>query len=311
MSGAYKTLNKSDVQTLPYIANKLWSLTQFTYNSIGVRAFVGQNITSSFYSSSALLTTDSASGEVKYKGLLYNTVRQLYYNNYLSSSIFNNTSSFENFEQTTILSKVTSGSLSTSYNYEYNGPIKSFPTSSNSIIRVLSIPKNIFGSKLVPGTIQISGSDYNIVDDKEGNLLDISSSIVPVGNVIYSHGLVVLTNPSYSVIFPTASSDSFTLTPGQKSTGFNMVFKGEHIIYENEIKCHLSEDEFNYTLNPSISSDGSGSLYGYSTGSIFNPYVTTVGLYSEAGVLLAVGKMSKPVPIPRNSDLTLVVRYDT
>ena len=45
--------------------------------------------------------------------------------------------------------------------------------------------------------------------------------------------------------------------------------------------------------------------------SAFSPYVTTVGLYNDANELLAVGKMSSPIPISSNTDMTFLVKYDT
>jgi hypothetical protein len=40
-------------------------------------------------------------------------------------------------------------------------------------------------------------------------------------------------------------------------------------------------------------------------------YATTVGLYNERDELLVVGKLSAPYPIPPNTDMTFVVRYDS
>lgn len=307
MSGAAKNLKASDVQVFHYITNKLWTVTTASYNSLGIRIFVGQNTTSSLFNTgSDPITTDSASGETRFRRLIYNTVKQLYYTNYISSSFLVNTSSFENFEQNTIY--YSSGSTIQNY---YNSSLKYFPTGANSIFRVMSIPKNIIGSKIVPKTFQVSGSMYNILDDGEGNLLDQSgSSPITVGNIVYPHGLVIITNPSYSIIFPTASSDSFALSSGQKSGSFNMVFKGDYTIYENEVRCNINEDEFNYSLNPSILNI-SGSLNDFATGSTFNPYITTVGLYNDNNELLVIGKMSKPLPMPRNSDLSIIIKWDS
>lgn len=93
------------------------------------------------------------------------------------------------------------------------------------------------------------------------------------------------------------------------SGSFNLSFKGEYIIYENDIRCNLTEDEFNFTLNPSANI--SGSVIGFVSSSVFNPYMTTIGLYNEARELLAVGKLSQPIQIPRNNDICFVIRYDT
>ncbi len=311
MSGAYKTLKKSDVQVLPYYANKSWIATATSYNSLGIKIFVGQNLSSSDYfkPTSDTITTDSASGETEYRRLVYEEIKQLYYSNYLSASYRTLSSSFDNFEQTTICTPIEAINSNSYQNY-YNSAIKYFPTASDSIIRVISIPKNIIGSKIIPGTFQLTGSGYNILDDKEGNLFDNSSTKTLVGNIIYPHGLAIITNPNYLITLPTASSDSFSVQSGQKSGSFWMSFKGEYIIFENQIHCHISEDEFNYTLNPSITTDFSGSLVGFATGSVFNPYVTTIGLYNQSNELLAVGKLSSPIFIPRNSDITFKIQFD-
>jgi len=306
MSGAYKTLKKSDVQIFAYPANKLWTANTSSYSSLGIKIFVGQNVPGDFISATDPITSDSASGDTEYRRQIYNVIKQLYYSNFLSASYQVNSSSFDNCEQSTIVSQITAIN-SSSYQTYYNSTVRFFPTGSNSIIRILAIPQDIFGSKIVPGTFNITSSGYNITDDKEGNLFDGQAL---VGNIIYPHGFAIITNPSYSLIFPTASSDSFTPSVVQKSGSFNLSFKGEHIIFENEIRCSIGEDEYNYTLNPSISSDNSGSLRGFATGSYFNPYVTTVGLYNEKQELLAVGKLGQAMQIPRNSDATFVIRWD-
>jgi hypothetical protein len=47
------------------------------------------------------------------------------------------------------------------------------------------------------------------------------------------------------------------------------------------------------------------------TGSDFKPYATTIGLYNQRDELLVVGKLSFPYPIPTNTDITFVVRWDS
>ena len=51
--------------------------------------------------------------------------------------------------------------------------------------------------------------------------------------------------------------------------------------------------------------------YDFLTGSYFSPYVTTIGLYNESYQLVAVGKLSKPIPISLYVDTTFVVNIDT
>ena len=94
------------------------------------------------------------------------------------------------------------------------------------------------------------------------------------------------------------------------SGSFNLSFKNEHTIYENEVRCIVKESEFNLSYNPTLTSDESGSLYGFATSSSFNPYVTTLGLYNDNNELLAVAKFGKPLLISPDTDMTFVVKYD-
>ena len=87
-------------------------------------------------------------------------------------------------------------------------------------------------------------------------------------------------------------------------------FKNKYTVYENEIICTVGENEFNMTQNPTITTDDSGSLRDFATGSIFKPYVTTVGLYNDNNELLLVGKFAQPLPMSDITDTTFVVRYD-
>lgn len=125
-----------------------------------------------------------------------------------------------------------------------------------------------------------------------------------------------------------------TLNPGVT----RVKLKNNTVVYENFIKCTIKDYEFNLSYNPTLLSGSQGLLVPYSasiggdivyinnesnygilkdfvtgsiSGSYFSPYVTTVGLYNDAGDLLAVAKMSAPVPLSSNTDMTFLVKYDT
>tara|TARA_R110000772_G_scaffold66804_2_gene148596 strand:- start:837 stop:1142 length:306 start_codon:yes stop_codon:yes gene_type:complete len=87
-------------------------------------------------------------------------------------------------------------------------------------------------------------------------------------------------------------------------------FKNEHIIYENEIRCKVNENEFNFSHNPTLSTDNSGSIAPFAKGPEFAPYVTTIGLYNNRNELLAVAKLAQAVPLSSVTDTTFVVKYD-
>ena len=96
---------------------------------------------------------------------------------------------------------------------------------------------------------------------------------------------------------------------------YTMSLQAETTIYQNEGKCRVQENDFNYSLNPTCFSTAanaaSGTIADNLTGSDFRPYTTTIGLYSPANELLVVGKLATPYPIPSNTDMTFVIRWDS
>lgn len=100
--------------------------------------------------------------------------------------------------------------------------------------------------------------------------------------------------------------------PSIAFSNYSMSFSAESTIYENAVRCRVLENDFNYTLNNSaIQSGTTGSYIDAITGSDFRPYATTIGLYNDADELLVVGKLSTPYPIPSNTDVTFIVKWDS
>lgn len=117
---------------------------------------------------------------------------------------------------------------------------------------------------------------------------------------------------------------------------YTLYLTAETTIYQNEVKCRVSENDFNYSQNPSVFANkffitGSSALPFYGpqngtasfgeivdgtltsnvTGSSFHPYATTIGLYNENNDLLVIGKLATPYPIPPNTDITFIVKWDS
>jgi hypothetical protein len=95
---------------------------------------------------------------------------------------------------------------------------------------------------------------------------------------------------------------------------FKLSFTNEHTVYENYITAHVNENEFNTTYNPSLrvtSSDAYSQIQNFATGSDFQPYATTLGLYNDNDELLMVAKFGQPVPISLETDMTFLIRYDS
>jgi hypothetical protein len=95
-------------------------------------------------------------------------------------------------------------------------------------------------------------------------------------------------------------------------TNITCSFSSSFNIYETQYKCTISEDEFNYSQNPSIvsGSKNTGVYLNFATSSFFSPYATTVGMYNEQNELLAVGKLAQPIPLSQTTDTTILVNID-
>ncbi len=217
------------------------------------------------------------------------------------------------------------------YNYLSNTllPSRYFPTGSDEEITVISIPSNLFGEYLKPGTVSISSASLNLYDDGLGNLLSAS---LKVGDVIYEHGVIIITNagiPGFPdgygfVNYGTAVYDS-TLSNLFYNSLITCSFESTVTIYETQYKCTIRENEFNSSNNPSLTSgslaisNGSGSLFPQPgsgklndnvTGSYFSPYITTVGLYNNNKELIAVAKLAQPLPVSSATDTSILINFD-
>ncbi len=142
-----------------------------------------------------------------------------------------------------------------------------------------------------------------LVDDGEGNLV-ISGSAEQytkqervVGDVIYTHGQVIITDRDIANYY---------------STYLNPVveWKASQPIYTYNVQCRVKDSEMNFTYNRTAVSGSNGTVASNITGSEFTPYVTTVGLYNDANELIALAKLGKPIPKSQHSDMTFEIKLD-
>lgn len=229
--------------------------------------------------------------------LVYRSIRELYYSNYLSGSNGSpvNTASFNNDGTIT-------GEYYTPNYYNYLSSTltasRYFPTGDRERIGVISIPSNLYGEHIQPGTLNLQGTSFSYTDDTNGNIFSGSQK---VGDIIYEHGMAILTSASNHIIDEFVSGSNITAS-------FSSSFK----IYETQYKCTVRENEFNYTLNPTSTSGStnSGVYRDFATGSYFTPYATTIGLYNNDYELIAVAKLAQPLPLSSVTDTTVLVNLD-
>jgi hypothetical protein len=251
-----------------------------------------------FISQDTLYTGSLSLDEGSYGTLTYKSIQQLYYSNFTSGSIgltdSNLTGSFDNY----IESSFTSGSrhlLNTA--------------------SVFTLPTKMVGTHIEPLTFKM-GSDVEyifnqddyvvvdylfesdiIVDDGEGVLRKDSITGSAVGNIIYSHGQVIITDEELA--------DYYIKNPLQP-----LSWKSNQPIYTYNYNVKISDYEYNYSFNPTARTGSDGQLADNVTGSYFQPYITTVGLYNDSNELIAVAKLAQPLPKSANTEMTIQVKLD-
>jgi len=313
----FKPFLTSDVIVSPFEVNKsfIFLNNELTASNVEIDRYIGRNVTSSLWVSGSYPT-----GQINIQDqiLIYRSIRELYYSNYISGSDGSpaGTASFN------VDSTITGPSYTPSY-YNYLSSTlladRYIPTGSNEIIGVISIPSNLFGNYLQPGTVSISNGTITLTDDGEGNMIYNSAKY---GDVIYAHGIIIITsdgitsNAGYGYV-----SYGSALYGGNTeniinsfATGSNITcsFNSSYNIYETQYKCTIRENEFNFSNNQTqiSGSTNSGILYDFATGSFFTPYATTVGLYDNSYNLLAVAKLAQPLPLSAVTDTSILINLD-
>jgi hypothetical protein len=314
----FKSLLAQDIIVTPFEVNKGYRFegaAQLTGSYTD--RFLGKNITSSLFISSSEPTTGQLT--TQYQKLVYNSIKELYYSNYLSSSYG------DPAHQTLIINgQILSESIHQPQYYNYLQSTlafsRFFPTGLDYLVGVFSIPKSLYGDSIKPNTFKITAESGSIVDDGEGNLFLVGSDTI-IGNIIYSHGIAVITGTSEilgsiygSGVYGTSTYGALGLSFIENfitSSNISCSFSSSYILHETQYKCTLNENEFNFSLNPSlILGSTEGTVYDFVTGSNFTPYVTTIGLYDDNQNLLAIGKLAQPVPTSRTTDMTFYINLD-
>ena len=288
---AFKKLERKDVIVKSYKAKKDWSISGSDASSLGISTFDGQFFDEYLYPSSPNYI----------KSNRYRSLRQLYFSNFITGS-FNQTGSFDNFLQTTLYQEEKRNLQNT--------------------IGGLQLPKTVIGDYIEPGSISFAISNLNYIenqddyvatdyvqdfeggavyDDGEGRLICDENGFLGknrgdyVGDVIYQHGMIIFTEPTFASYFSNLSSPRMSWT-----SNYNLLSSTYNI--------RVKDSEFNFTQNPS---SHSGSLFNSNvTGSEFSPYLTTVGLYNDSNELIAVAKLSRPIPKSKSTDMTIVINLD-
>lgn len=351
---AYKKLNKQDAYITTYTARKSWAVSGSDYDTNKIVTLTGISGSSNYYfpadevqsisykrlifqSTNHLYYSLFQNGEITTTGS---------FENYLQSSFISGSRKIGEYIGVYSLPRdivgthieplslviVPEAGVSSSYvlpSYAVETPTSDYVEDFFSIYGstfpindadYISIEGDYVQETLAAGGQYLDIPDQyssTILDDGEGNLyLKYSNPKKYVGNVIYTHGQIVITDEIVAKYLMNYVSGTLS-------------WKSNHPIYTHNYHCRLRESEFNHTFNPSALSstvkpayynDGTeystaslfstGDISNNVTGSSFQPYITTVGLYNDANQLIAVGKLGQPVPKSANTDMTFIVKID-
>lgn len=327
---AYKKLNKQDAYITTYAAHKSWVMYGSQFSDYGItlqaagsgytlqnlqqlyykkknndgtipsHSFEVYNQSTLFFSSSRNLTTGSQ---------IFSIPRQLYGINIKPGTFKVTIPSTE----VSILGPIEDGFVADGY-------VEDLPT-------FFIDNFNGLGARVAPGDLDpasITVQNYVFQDDAEGNLYLSGSNInQKVGDIIYPHGMAIITDSRYINLVDQAYRNNITRLK------VTMSFDNTQPIFTHNYHCKIRESEYNFTYNPSALSsslktvyDNGGDIYSTAsavsdgviknnvTGSAFQPYITTVGLYNDANELIAVGKTGQPIPKSANTEMTIIVKID-
>ena len=314
---AYKQLLSSDVIITPFEVNKAFTFEgapELTASDAGIDRFIGTNDEIPTYTTSSWQSTGEVAEELRV--LVYNSVKKLYYGNYV-----------DNVGTSTAASGGYDNSLPTDLYYE-----RFFPTGDSDQVGVVSIPTKLYGDKIQPKSFLLKSGSISITDDGEGNL-KLGSLIV--GNIFYNQGVAVIigngNNENVGValygtaVYGTsvygATEDVAFISNFMTDNDVTCSFSSSYQIFETQYKCTIDANEFNYSVNPSLLADdlrgndkiltsGSSQYSNFVTSSDFSPFVTTIGLYNDDKELVAVGKLSQPLPTSQTTDTTIFINID-
>jgi hypothetical protein len=144
----------------------------------------------------------TVTGSLDNNALNYELIKQLYYKEYISGSLLSSGSAYDPQWQST----AASGSGDEDARY--------FPTNANDQISFFYIPRNEFGEQVARNSLHLlplnpDSTNYHIVDDGNGNLIDALVGNRKVGNIFYAQGVIVFTDPDYVCIFQDPTFDFF------------------------------------------------------------------------------------------------------
>lgn len=171
-------------------------------------------------------------------------------------------------------------------------------------LRVYNIVSGSDGSSYNSSSVQTNSGSYGLF------FPDIATIILNPRALAFSGangGLNCTINVTGSAGYASSVNDNNRLLFDLISRGGNFELQSEETITSAYYDVHVKYNSLNYTTNPSIIDSNGNILY---TTLIDNPqvYATTIGLYNDLNELMAVAKLTKPLPKDFTKTLTCRVK---
>lgn len=186
------------------------------------------------------------------------------------------------------------------------------PTGSQ--IYVISMAESAYGEGIYPGSFELTAaaSTASIIDNGLGQLVSAANTSSILGNIFYGLGIAVLQQCTSSYSSSILSHEGLFLTTG---SSLEVLFKATHTIYEHTAVCTMDIGEMNFSSNPSMTKSGSlmsenVKVFDSFASGTLTPYMTTVGLYTDKGELVAIGKFPRVIKRAPESQQTVVIKFD-
>lgn len=198
-------------------------------------------------------------------------------------------------------------------------------------VYVVSIPQNLYGDKVKPGSfdLQLDSIPTKVYDDTYGNLYVSSSGTGSyIGNIFYNKGIAVITEDTGSVVTSVLSAGIKIVSGSAIALNYDSSLELE----QHQINIRVGPEEYNHSIfNPStkkiLIAEGeatqsfidSGIPTASENGWVINklmgsdllkPYITTIGLYNDQYELLAIAKTSTPIQRTFDAEQIFIIRFD-
>jgi len=118
-----------------------------------------------------------------------------------------------------------------------------------------------------------------------------------VGNIFDKSGFFIISSPNY--LYKDLVNSNYTIT-----------YKSTVTRYEHSAFLSIEKGDFNATLNPTTLLDDNINMKSFVTSSLFNPYITTIGLYNDKGQMIMIAKTGTPIKNRDDIDLNFQIKID-